>query len=393
MNQSIKKPALWYEHYKACQEYKFVISQGGSSSGKTYNILDMLLYRMCTEKNLVITVTSPNFPHLRRGPIRDVTTIVYNDELYRNLIGEVNQNGCKCETTNSVMEFATFPSVEVSKGSKRDILYVDECTGVPYEVFWELAIRSKKNVIVSYNPSARFYIHDKFEGRSDAKWIFSTHKANKFIPDSIHEELDSLQFKDPWRWHVYCLGECGKTEGCVYENWIQNEEWPETYQWRVFGLDFGFVNSYTALVEIRYVNGELYLKEWLYQRNLTNQEIAKKITDLGFDGEFVICDSAELKSIEELKRAKIVNAKPAQKGPGSVIAGIDLLKSMKLNIQPESEHIKSDLLNYKWKEDNLGHFSNTPDKEKYDPHTLDAVRYAVYYKFVKPKNISNVGGW
>lgn len=389
----ISKTALWHEHYKACQNYKFVISQGGSSSGKTYNILDMLLYRMCTEKNLVITVTAPNFPHLRRGCIRDVNNIVFNDELYKKMIGEVNQFGCKCSMTNSIMEFATFPSVEVSKGSKRDILYVDECTGLPYEIFWELAIRSKQNVIVSYNPTARFYIHDQFEGRSDARFIYSTHKANKFIPQSIHDELDSLEFKDPWRWHVYCLGECGRTDGLIYENWTQCETLPDVYQWRVFGLDFGFVNSYTTLIEVRYVNGELYVKEHIYQRNLTNQEIAKKISDLGFKGEFIICDSAELKSIEELKRAGIINAKAANKGPGSVIAGIDLLKSMKINIHIDSEHIKTDMLNYKWKEDDLGHFSNTPDKDHYDPHTLDALRYAVYYKFVKPKTNTYIGGY
>lgn len=367
--------------------------KGGSSSGKTYNILDALLYRMCTEKNLVITVTSPNFPHLRRGPIRDVNTIVYNDELYRKMIGVVNQFGCKCAQTNSIMEFATFPSVEVSKGSKRDILYVDECTGVPWEIFFELSIRSKKNVIVSYNPSQRFYIHDKFEGRSDTKWIYSTHKANHFIPESIHEELEALKDKDPFRYRVYCLGETGVVDGLIYENWGQVEELPETYKWKVFGLDFGFANSYTTLVEARYVNGEIYTQEHIYQRNLTNQEIAEKIKKLGFKDELIVCDSAELKSIEELKRAGIINAKAANKGPGSVNAGIDLLKSMKLNVHINSDHIKTDLMNYMWKADDLGRFSNTPDKGHYDPHTLDALRYAIHYKFVKPKTNTFVGGW
>lgn len=386
----IDKPALWYENYISMNEHKMIVNQGGSSSGKSYNILDMLLYRMCTEKNLTITVTSPNYPHLRRGPIRDVRNIVFNSDLYHTMIGEVNQNGCKCAYTNSIMEFACFPSVEVAKGAKRDILYCDEVTGIPYEIFWELYIRTKRNILVSFNPTARFYIHDKFEGNPDAKWIYSTHKANHFIPQSIHDDLEKLKDTDPWRYHVYCLGECGITEGVIYKNWVQVESLPGTYSKRIFGLDFGFVNSFTTLVEIRYVDGELWVKEHIYKTGMTNQDIADEIKRLGFQNEVIIADSAELKSIEELRRAGIFQIKPAIKGPGSVSQGIDLVKSMKINVEAESVNIKRDLLNYKWKEDLLGRFTNIPDKEHYDPHCLDALRYGTQAMFVRTKNVSKI---
>lgn len=389
----IKKPLLWYENYKIPDGIKYIINQGGSSSGKTWNIMDVLLYRMCTEKNLVITVTGPNFPALQRGAARDCSAIWNASEFYKKVITQPNQNGCKCEITGSVMEFATFYNVEVSKGSKRDILFINEATAVPYEIAWELMARTKKHVYIDFNPSNRYWAHEKFEGAKNAKWIFSTHKANHFIPESIHEELEALKDKDPERYKVYALGETGKTDGLIYQNWTQVEALPDDFKWRVFGLDFGFVNSFTSLIECRYVNGELYVKEHIYKTGMTNQDIAEQIKKLGFQNEIIICDSAELKSIEELKRNNIINAKPAIKGPGSVAQGISLLQSMKMNITQESIHTKVDLMNYRWQNDDLGHLSNTPDKSHYDPHTLDALRYAVSFKFAKPTNKSHIGGF
>lgn len=388
----IKKSALWLETMNALSKVKYIIHQGGSSSGKTYNIVDVLMYICCTEKNVVITITGPNFPALMRGAVRDCSSIWNNDEFYKKMLTQPNQNGCKCDTTGSVIEFATFYNVEVSKGSKRDYLFINECTAVPYEICWELMARTKRNVILDFNPTSRFWVHEKFEGSENAKWIFSTHKANHFIPQSIHDELEALKNTDPERYKVYCLGQCGKTDGLIYQNWIQCNDLPETYSRRIFGLDFGFTNDPTTLIEIRYVNGELYAKEHIYKTGLTNQDLAKDIKELGFGGETIICDSAEQKSIAELQRAGIVNAKPCVKGPGSINQGIQLVKSMKLNITADSINTKVELMNYRWATDALGRFGSKPLDNHFD-HCLDALRYGVQYMFNKPRNISNVGGW
>lgn len=392
MSLEIKKSALWYETYQALNNTKYVIHQGGSSSGKTYNIVDCLMYICCTKQNVVITITGPNFPALMRGAVRDCMSIWGKDEFYKKMLSQPNQNGCRCPATNSVIEFATFYNVEVSKGSKRDYLFINECTAVPYEISWELMARTKQNVILDFNPTSRFWVHEKFEGRNDAKWIFSTHKANHFIPESIHRELEALKDTDPERYKVYCLGQCGKTDGLIYQNWVQCSELPETYSRRIFGLDFGFTNDPTTLIEIRYVNGELYAKEHIYKTGLTNQDIAKIIKDLGFAGETIICDSAEKKSVEELRRAGIINAKPCVKGPGSINQGIQLVKSMKLNITADSLNTKVELMNYRWATDLLGKFGTKPLDNHFD-HCLDALRYGVQYMFNKPKTNTFVGGW
>ena len=131
---NIEKTALWHATYEASKSFRFVCHQGGSSSGKTFAILDVLLFRMCSEKGLSITVTTNNYPHLRRGPLKDLKSIWSDDPLYQKMISVPNQNGCKCDVTGSVLEFACFPTIETAKGPKRDILYIDEATSIPYEI-------------------------------------------------------------------------------------------------------------------------------------------------------------------------------------------------------------------------------------------------------------------
>lgn len=344
---------------------------------------------MCTEKNLVITCTGPNFPALVRGIMRDASIIWNTDEMYKRLITQPNRNGCRCESTGSMLEFCTFADVERAKGSKRDILFVNEITAVPEEIAWELMVRTRKNVVVDFNPSNYFYIHDKFLGKSNATWIYSTHKANKHIPESIHEELEALKDTDPYRYRVYCLGMTGIIQGTVYTNWRLCGMIPEDYEWRVYGLDWGWSSDATALVEVTYSGGELYLRELLYQTGLTNQDIALKIKEFGIKDELIICDSAELKSVEELRRGDIVRATPAVKGPGSIMNGISKMQSFRLNLFEGSANLRNEIINYKWKTDNLGKSVNVPI-DKFN-HCLDATRYCVSYMFEKPKARTYLG--
>lgn len=370
------------------------MTHGGAQASKTYTILDVLLYRMCTEKGLVITVTGPNFPSLKRGPMRDIQSIWSNDPLYKKMITQPNQNGCKCAATGSVLEFCVFYNIEVAKGAKRDLLFINEVTAMPEAIAFELFARTRKNVIVDFNPTNRFYIHERFEGHKNARFIYSTHRANKFLPESVHEEIESWKVSDPERYKVYGLGMCGKTEGCIYTKWCQVDDLPplDECKWRAFGLDWGFTCDSTALVEVRYSGGELYLKEHIYKTGMTNQDITREIKRLGFQNELIVADCAEMKSIQELVREGILNVKPCVKGPGSILNGISLVQSMKLNVTKDSNNIKSELLNYKWDTDALGHFSNKPI-DKWN-HCADCIRYCVSYKFERPgKTRSTLGSY
>lgn len=387
----INKTALWWEHYKALHGYRVTVSQGGSSSGKTYCILDCLLYMMCTEKNLVITVVSVSYPSIRRGSFRDTMSIWQDSPMYKAYISKPTINGCACEATGSVLEYASYHDTISARSGKRDILYINEANGIPFEIAHELIIRTRKCMVFDYNPNTKFWVHSRYENNSQAKWIFSTHKANPYLPQAIHDELEALKFSDPEKYKVYGLGVSGQIEGCVITDWALCDDLPEKSEckWVCWGLDWGFQNDPTALVEVRFAHGMLWARELIYKKGMTNFDIAETIKQLGLQNEEIICDSAEQKSISELHRLGVINARAAIKGPGTVQAGLDLMKTYKIMVTRDSDNLKSELLNYKYKTDALGHFANVPE-DRWN-HILDAARYTVSYKFEKPKARTYLG--
>jgi phage terminase large subunit len=144
------------------------------------------------------------------------------------------------------------------------------------------------------------------------------------------------------------------------------------------GMDYGFTNDPTTLVEVWKNNDSVYLNELLYERNLTNQDIADKLSEYGVDRYIeIIADSAEPKSIEEIRRSGF-NIKPATKGPDSVLNGIDILKRHRIHVTKQSVNLIKELNNYKWITDKNGNKLNKP-VDAFN-HALDAVRYVALNK-------------
>ena len=356
-----------------------VCNSGGSSSGKTYCVLQVLMLIMCTEPNRVISVVAAHYPNIVRGVYRDASSIWSSTPFFKAMIPDgITRNGCRCPATGSAMEFVAFASAEMARGGKRDYLMLDEANTIPYEIFIELQMRTKVRTWLTWNPTSTFYANTLYENNPKAEWIFSTHKANRFLPQKVHDELEGLKNTNPEKYRVYCLGKRGKVEGLVYTDWSLTDELPESFRWQCVGLDFGFTNDPTAIVLVRYVNGQLWVKEVCYQRNLTNPDIAEILKSNGLDGLEVVCDSAEQKSIEELRRNGILYARGAVKGPGSINSGVDLVRSLHINVTRDSSDMQDELMHYSWKKDSLGHFTNTPE-DRYN-HLSDALRYCVMYK-------------
>lgn len=321
----------------------------------------MLLFRLISEPNRIISVVANHYTELRRGPVRDAMNIINSNELYKTYIPKITQNGCYCPSTNSIMEFVAFPTSETAKSGKRDYLFINEATGIDYEIFSELQMRTKIRTWIDFNPTSQFWAHKYYLNNPDAEWIYSTHKANNFIPEKIHQEIENLKITNPEKYEVYGLGKCGKTEGLILQNWSLCEVLPEDFKWEVLGLDFGFTSDPTAITHIRYSDGQLWVKEVCYQRNMLNKDIADLIKKLGLQNLELICDSAEPKSIEELKRQGLYRARGAVKGKDSILSGLDTLKSLHINITRDSENLQNEFFKYKWKKDNLGNWTNTPE--------------------------------
>jgi len=296
----------------------YIVHQGGTSSGKTYAILQYLISIASKKKDLTITVVGQDIPNLRVGAYRDAQNIIYNDPFFSQELKDHNKsNRVFTFKSGSKIEFNSYNDEIDARSGKRTHSFFNEANGIDYGIFEQISMRTTQQTIIDFNPSASFWAHDKLQGRDDVDWFVSTYKDNYFIQPSIKKKILSYEptpenikagTANQYRWQVYGLGEVGRLEGLVFPNFETTNEWPENYKWRCFGLDWGYTNDPTALVEIRYNGGALYWKQHIYRRQLTNQYISRLIKELKITDE-IVADSAEPKSIASYIYKKGIYAK------------------------------------------------------------------------------------
>jgi phage terminase large subunit len=375
-----------------------IIHCGGTSSGKTYSILQVLLIRAITEPERVITVVGQDIPNLKKGSYRDIQNIINASEYCQYHVTKHNDTDrIFWFRSGSLIEFVSFADAQDAKNGKRDYLFCNEMNGIAYDIFMELQQRTTIQVFGDFNPTAEFWAHEKLKPRPDVSWYVTNFKHNPFIKEKTLRDILSYEMTDEniargtadeWRWKVYGLGELGRLEGVIFEKWDFGA-WPTDHQWHGYGLDFGFTNDPTGLVEVCVSSGELFIRELIYEHAMTNGDISTRMASLAIDRRAeVVCDSAEPKSIEELYRLGW-NVHPAIKGADSIQHGIDTLKRYKLNVCGNSPNLARELRAYRWKTDRNGKALNVPIDT--DNHLIDAIRYIVTYK-LKPKIIASQGG-
>ena len=367
----------------------YIVHQGGTSSGKTYSILQYLVNIAAKEKDLIITVVGQDIPNLRVGAYRDAQTIIYGDAFFTQELNDHNKsNRVFTFKSGSKIEFNSYNDEIDARSGKRTHSFFNEANGIDYGIFEQISMRTTQQTIIDFNPSAAFWAHDKLQGRDDVDWFVSTYRDNYFIQPSIKKKILSYEptpenikagTANQYRWQVYGLGEVGRLEGLVFPNFETTSEWPENYKWRCFGLDWGYTNDPTALVEIRYNGGALYWKEHIYKRQLTNQYISRLIKELGVTDE-IVADSAEPKSIAELRNTGVW-VKPAKKGKDSVMFGIQLLQDYPIKIHAQSKNLIEEFSSYTWAKDRSGQPTNKPIDDF--NHGIDAGRYAIMDRMKK----------
>ena len=379
-------------YYPLKKDKPIHVHQGGTSSGKTYGILQHLFEEGAKHNNEIITVVAEDVPSLKSGAFRDAQAILTEDEVLRAWWPELNKTDRFYKSlSGTVMEFKSFQDEYDARSGKRDRLFVNEANAVKQGIFEQLSLRTNKQTIIDFNPSARFWAHDNLFGREDVEWTVTTYRDNAFLNPNIKEKIESYEptpenikrgTANEYRWKVYGLGEVGRLEGLVFPDFQVSSEYPEEYKWRVFGMDFGYTNDPTTLIEIRYAHGDLYWKEHIYQTGLTNPEIASQVKRLQFQREKIVADSAEPKSIEEIKRGGCYII-PAEKGRDSVNQGIDAIKRYKCYIHSNSKNLIEEFSSYTWDKDRDGNPTNKP-VDKFN-HGIDAGRYALSKKILKPQ--------
>ena len=359
---------------------RIIVEQGGTRSGKTYNILLWLIFYY-TERNTAktITICRKSFPSLRASVMRDFFDILREHDLYREEYH--NKSSHEYHLNGNLVEFISLDQPQKIRGRKRNLLYINEANELFYEDWQQLIFRTDGRIILDYNPSESFHwIYDRVIPREDCDFYQTTYRDNPFLDEKIKQEIERLQYTDEDYWRIYGLGERGMSRATVFQ--FGTSEIPQEAKLLSYGLDFGFTNDPSAIVAIYQHGDNLYLDELLYRTGMTNRDLHNHLQSLGLDRrDEIFADSAEPKSIEELHRFGW-NVKPTAKGQDSINAGIDILKRHKIFATPRSNNLIKELQNYKWTEDKNGNLLNKPIDVM--NHALDAARYAVFNKLSKP---------
>ena len=368
----LRKNADAYNKHK----YRIIANKGGTRSTKTWSLLQLML-TIATSQRVLVSVVSESMPHLRKGAMRDFEQILEvaqakEDKHYtHNRTGHVYgfPNGGK-------IEFFSADSYTKVHGAQRDILFINECNNLEYEIFRQLAIRTSDTIFLDWNPRSRFWFEEHLEGREDCTLIHSTYKDNPFLTPMQIAEIESNKGDENW-WRVYGEGETGSVEGLIYRNWRIVGDMPSTFKKEFICVDFGFTNDPTAILRVRLSGGELWVQELAYRTGMLNADIVACLQQHGVGkGALIVCDSAEQKSIAEINALGGFRAVPVAKGRGSVTAGITAVQAYKLNVMQDALGTIDELRNYSWMRDSVnGGYINDP-VDKYN-HALDALRYGV----------------
>lgn len=371
---------------------RYEIYWGGRASGKTVFIIQKLLLKGLKEKRFILLMNKQTAGIKDKvwKELTDAIAFFHMEEYFT-----FNKTDFRATCVNgTVFRCLGLDEPEKAKAiSNVSDVYLDELnqfTQDDYELL-DGSLRSKKyklplQLIGSFNPVSkqnwvyRYFGFDTGVVPPNTFIHHSTYKDNRYCDQSYIERMEQMKLRNPTRYKIEAEGQFATLEKLVFNNWVVREIDPEEHKQLplLVGLDYGFTNDPTALVAsmIDEEAKTIYIfKEWV-AAGKTNDEIARAIVSLGFSKSTIICDSAEMKSIEELKRNGIIRAKPSIKGPDSVIYGINKLQEYEFIVSPDCTNVITELENYSWQRDKqTGEYTNKP-VPGFD-HCLDALRYSL----------------
>jgi phage terminase large subunit len=360
---------------------RFVISYGGAGSSKSYTQTQHEIVR-CLERKEKLLVIRKVASTLKDSVVSLFNTILSDWGLSDLCTEHIQPPYIEFENGSQILFKGLDDPEKIKSIAGITRIWIEEASELTKDDFNQLNLRLRGSnnlqMILTFNPidedhwlKKHFFDTPTVRERTDI--IKTTYLDNNFIDDAYKDVLESYKDIDKLYYQIYALGEWGSlTEGRVFPIWQVVDVFPErSGYW--YGLDFGFSNDPTAIVKTMHWNERIYLDEVCYQTGLTNGDIADLMRSEGYSGEIVICDSAEPKSIEELRRLGI-NAIGADKGKGSIMAGIDYLKRQKILVSARSKNIQKENRFYQWMQDKNGKYLQQP--KDFMNHQIDAIRYA-----------------
>ena len=361
-----------YQVLEDNKDTRLLLFQGSARSGKTWNILIWLVLHLLQNPNKTLSIVRKTLPALKGSVLRDLKEILEQLNQYEPNRWK-KQDGYYEFPNGSVIEWFSTDEEQKLRGRKREMLFVNEANEITRDEYIQLAIRTTGQIIMDYNPSdIDSYIYELIETEEDVFFHKSTYKDNPFLSNEIIKEIESLKEKDTNLWRVFGLGERGVSTTNVFNTFNITDEFPIDGGKVIRALDFGY-NDPTALIEVRVIEDSIYIRELLYLRGLTSDDLVYKIEGLGIEKtDDLWCDSARPEIIEDLKRKRI-NAKPVKKH--TILHGIDLIKRHKVYIHEDSTNIIDEFNSYKWKTNKDGKTLDVPEDD--NNHAIDAIRYCL----------------
>ncbi|MES2593137.1 MAG: terminase family protein [Bacteroidota bacterium] len=381
---------VWNANHESQSD--IVINQGGTDSGKTYAIMQLLFwYAITTDApkiDPVITIVGESIPNLKKGAYRAAEGISASTPGLKYHIINWNKTDRIINFKKGwIMEFISCETEQSAKNGKRQYLFVNEANGISYRIFWQLAKRTRKKVFIDYNPSAPFWSHEKLIGTTETsndfgktvELIISDHRHNPFLTEQEHNQTENIADKELWK--VYARGLTGNLQGLIFPKWkmIKDEDFPDIDFFG--GLDFGYTNDPTAGVKIAVVGNNVFIHELCYLPGIAPIQMKEIFKANGFtESTHVYCEH-DPEQISQLRRLKVM-ALMARKGNGSIKAGILKLNEYNVFYTESSKNLHIEKTKYMWEIDKVtGKPTNEP-QSGFD-HLMDAIRYGVYTKFYR----------
>lgn len=378
-----------YEKMFYSDKNYFLIS-GGRGSGKSTQVAAYFLIKLLGDEFFRGVVSRFSAKSVKFSIYQDIIDLATDWGILSSLqlAGEeiVNPENENKIITHS-FRISDNTQIAKSKGLARAThLIIDEAQELPSEEEYIKVIDSfrtkgvERKIFIVFNPtSKRHWIHKRFyiDGRpnpkweEDHEWIHTTYldNINNLDPKKILE-WERARVTDPDYYNHHILGQWRAAwEGVIFDRFSTDPtDWTSE---PAYGLDWGFASDPTAVIEVQIRGRDLKLKEILYTTGLTNREISQHLLNKGISQRAsIIADSAEPKSISEMKSLGWSNLQGAKKGPGSVISGIKLIKDYNLFVDPGSTNLIRELETYRWKE-------GTEIPIDSDNHLIDALRYVL----------------
>jgi phage terminase large subunit len=345
--------------------------------------------------NTVITVTGESIPNLKKGAYRDAENIYATTPDLKYYIENWNRSDRIIYFKNgSIIEFVSNLTEQSAKNGKRDYLFVNEANGISWAIFFQLAIRTRKQIYIDYNPTVPFWAHDMLIGTdpttnelsATVKLIISDHRHNVFLTEEEHMKIEGI--KDPGLWRVYARGYTGNITGLIYPTWkrIPDEQFDRMTREETFfgGLDFGYTNDPTAGTKLWRIAGAIYIKQLCYEPGIAAKHLKGIFEQAGFDHTKPVYCENDKDMGRQLREVGGANWLPARKGQGSINAGIEKMKEYDVFYAASSADLHEEVKRYIWINDkDTGKPTNTPI-DSYN-HLLDSVRYGVYSHYYRVK--------